>query len=73
MQLTSFCKELFVLNLQIVLLSQWHTGYQTMVLAISDGKLMEYDEPKKLMEREGSLFGQLVKEYWSQCHSAESH
>ncbi|KAK8324883.1 hypothetical protein V6Z12_A11G014000 [Gossypium hirsutum] len=39
----------------------------------NDGKLMEYDEPKKLMEREGSLFGQLVKEYWSQCHSAESH
>ncbi|TYI53568.1 hypothetical protein E1A91_D11G013800v1 [Gossypium mustelinum] len=44
----------------------------TMVLAISDGKLMEYDEPTKLMEREGSLFGQLVKEYWSQYHSAES-
>ncbi|KAL1070302.1 hypothetical protein V6Z11_D11G013700 [Gossypium hirsutum] len=44
----------------------------TMVLAISDGKLIEYDEPTKLMEREGSLFGQLVKEYWSQYHSAES-
>ncbi|KAH7682383.1 Xenobiotic-transporting ATPase protein [Dioscorea alata] len=40
----------------------------TMVLAISDGKLMEYDEPMKLMKREGSLFGELVKEYWS--HSA---
>jgi hypothetical protein len=25
---------------------------------------MEYDEPMKLMKREGSLFGQLVKEYW---------
>ncbi|KAF9617751.1 hypothetical protein IFM89_038513 [Coptis chinensis] len=37
----------------------------TMVLAISDGKLVEYDEPMKLMNREGSLFGQLVKEYWS--------
>ncbi|KAK9021794.1 hypothetical protein V6N11_011764 [Hibiscus sabdariffa] len=45
----------------------------TMVLAISDGKLVEYDEPAKLMEREGSLFGQLVKEYWSHYHSAESH
>lgn len=37
----------------------------TMVLAISDGKLVEYDEPLKLMNKEGSLFGQLVKEYWS--------
>ncbi|PIN19057.1 Multidrug resistance-associated protein/mitoxantrone resistance protein, ABC superfamily [Handroanthus impetiginosus] len=35
----------------------------TMVLAISDGKLVEYDEPMKLMKREDSLFGQLVKEY----------
>ncbi|CAN4085809.1 unnamed protein product [Withania somnifera] len=45
----------------------------TMVLAISDGKLVEYDKPMKLMKREGSLFGQLVKEYWSHYHSAESH
>uniref|UniRef100_A0A5B6Z7L2 ABC-type xenobiotic transporter n=2 Tax=Davidia involucrata TaxID=16924 RepID=A0A5B6Z7L2_DAVIN len=45
----------------------------TMVLAISDGKLMEYDEPMKLIKKEGSLFGQLVKEYWSHYHSAESH
>ncbi|KAK9994672.1 hypothetical protein SO802_024375 [Lithocarpus litseifolius] len=37
----------------------------TMVLAISDGKLVEYDEPMKLMKTEGSLFGKLVKEYWS--------
>ncbi|XP_073119135.1 ABC transporter C family member 10-like [Henckelia pumila] len=36
-----------------------------MVLAISEGKLAEYDEPMKLMKREYSLFGQLVKEYWS--------
>ncbi|XP_010251554.1 PREDICTED: ABC transporter C family member 10-like [Nelumbo nucifera] len=42
----------------------------TMVLAISDGKIVEFDEPKKLMEREGSLFGQLVKEYWSQIYCA---
>ncbi|GLU21199.1 hypothetical protein SLE2022_373530 [Rubroshorea leprosula] len=43
-----------------------------MVLAISDGKIVEYDEPMNLMDREGSLFGQLVKEYWSHYHSAES-
>ncbi|KAM7525837.1 hypothetical protein LguiA_015739 [Lonicera macranthoides] len=42
----------------------------TMVLGISDGKLMEYDEPMKLLNREGSLFGQLVKEYWSHSGNA---
>ncbi|OMO85141.1 ABC transporter C family member 10-like protein [Corchorus olitorius] len=36
-----------------------------MVLGISDGKLVEYDEPMKLMNKKGSLFGQLVQEYWS--------
>ncbi|XP_015878173.3 ABC transporter C family member 10-like [Ziziphus jujuba] len=45
----------------------------TMVLAISDGKLVEYDEPMKLMKREDSLFAKLVKEYWSHLQSAESH
>ncbi|KAJ6976843.1 ABC transporter C family member 10-like [Populus alba x Populus x berolinensis] len=45
----------------------------SMVLAISDGKLVEYDEPRNLMKTEGSLFGQLVKEYWSHLHAAESH
>ncbi|KNA04997.1 hypothetical protein SOVF_194530 [Spinacia oleracea] len=40
----------------------------TKILDISDGKLVEYDEPMKLMEKEGSLFGQLVKEYWSHSH-----
>ncbi|KAG6753738.1 hypothetical protein POTOM_041736 [Populus tomentosa] len=34
----------------------------TMVLAISDGKLVEYDEPTKLMKKEGSVFRQLVKQ-----------
>ncbi|KAJ4809753.1 hypothetical protein LUZ62_022319 [Rhynchospora pubera] len=43
----------------------------TMVLAISDGKLVEYDEPMKLMNTEGSLFRELVKEYWS--HSANGN
>ncbi|XP_059662249.1 ABC transporter C family member 10-like [Cornus florida] len=42
----------------------------TMVLSISDGKLVEYDEPMKLMNKEGSLFGQLVKEYWSHTGNA---
>lgn len=45
----------------------------TKVLSISDGKLVEYDEPMNLMKKEGSLFGKLVKEYWSHFQSAESH
>ncbi|XP_010059945.2 ABC transporter C family member 10 [Eucalyptus grandis] len=45
----------------------------TKVLAISDGKLVEYDEPMKLVKREDSLFGQLVKEYWSHSNAAETH
>ncbi|KAL5999477.1 Multidrug resistance-associated protein 7 [Asimina triloba] len=40
------------------------------LLAISDGKLVEYDEPTKLMKREGSLFRELVKEYWSHAANA---
>ncbi|KAL3653593.1 Multidrug resistance-associated protein 7 [Castilleja foliolosa] len=44
----------------------------TMVLSISDGRLVEYDEPMKLIKRDDSLFGQLVKEYWSHNPSAES-
>ncbi|KAI7988581.1 ABC transporter C family member 10 [Camellia lanceoleosa] len=42
----------------------------TMVLAISDGQLVEYDEPMKLVSKEGSLFGQLVNEYWSHSGNA---
>ncbi|XP_042505968.1 ABC transporter C family member 10-like [Macadamia integrifolia] len=45
----------------------------TKVLAMSDGKVVEYDEPTTLMNREGSLFGQLVREYWSHFHSANQH
>ncbi|KAL2334835.1 hypothetical protein Fmac_016048 [Flemingia macrophylla] len=45
----------------------------TMVLSISDGKLVEYDEPMSLMKKKGSLFKQLVDEYWSHFQSAESH
>ncbi|XP_073131517.1 ABC transporter C family member 10-like [Henckelia pumila] len=43
----------------------------TMVLAISDGKVVEYDDPMTLMKNEESLFGQLVKEYWSRHNSVE--
>ena len=34
---------------------------------------MEYDEPMKLINKEGSLFRQLVEEYWSNLQSAESN
>ncbi|PON57770.1 ATP-binding cassette containing protein [Parasponia andersonii] len=44
----------------------------TMVLAMSDGQIVEYDEPMKLMKKEGSLFGKLVMEYWSHLQSAKS-
>ncbi|OEL24435.1 ABC transporter C family member 10 [Dichanthelium oligosanthes] len=33
------------------------------------GKVVEYDKPMKLMESEGSLFRELVKEYWSYASS----
>ncbi|KAM2227788.1 hypothetical protein ACFXTI_014561 [Malus domestica] len=45
----------------------------TKVLAISDGILVEYDEPTTLMKNEGSLFGHLVKEYWSRVANADIH
>ncbi|KAK4365451.1 hypothetical protein RND71_016809 [Anisodus tanguticus] len=43
----------------------------TMVLALSDGKLVEYDKPMKLVNKESSLFGQLVNEYWSRSQNAD--
>ncbi|XP_051197537.1 ABC transporter C family member 10 [Lolium perenne] len=36
-----------------------------MVLAMSDGRVAEYDKPKRLMQTEGSLFRELVNEYRS--------
>lgn len=36
-----------------------------LILVPLTGKLAEYDEPLNLMNKEGSLFGQLVMEYWS--------
>lgn len=44
-----------------------------MVVAISDGEMVECDHPLKLMEREGSLFGRLVIEYWSHTSNALIH
>ena len=38
----------------------------------SVGKLVEYDEPMKLIKNEGSLFGQLVKEYWSRSSNGSN-
>ncbi|KAI5445048.1 ATP-binding cassette sub- C member 8, variant 3 [Lathyrus oleraceus] len=37
-----------------------------MVMVLSYGKLMEYDEPSKLMDTNSS-FSKLVAEYWSSC------
>ncbi|KAG6425864.1 hypothetical protein SASPL_110069 [Salvia splendens] len=37
-----------------------------MVLVLSYGKLVEYDEPSRLMEIDSS-FSKLVAEYWSSC------
>ncbi|KAL2334838.1 hypothetical protein Fmac_016051 [Flemingia macrophylla] len=45
----------------------------TMVLSISEGNMVEYDEPMSLMKTEGSLFKQLVNEYNSHFEPIESH
>ncbi|XP_024971075.1 ABC transporter C family member 8-like isoform X2 [Cynara cardunculus var. scolymus] len=37
-----------------------------MVMVLSSGEMMEYDEPSKLMKRD-SYFSELVMEYWSSC------
>ncbi|KAK9145227.1 hypothetical protein Sjap_005130 [Stephania japonica] len=34
-----------------------------LVLVLSDGRIMEYDSPAKLLEREDSFFSKLIKEY----------
>ncbi|KAK4267334.1 hypothetical protein QN277_024127 [Acacia crassicarpa] len=38
-----------------------------MVMVLSYGKLVEYDEPSNLMET-NSLFSKLVSKYWSSCN-----
>ncbi|CAN1161873.1 ABC transporter C family member 8, partial [Linum perenne] len=38
-----------------------------MVMVLSYGELVEYDQPSKLMETTNSSFSKLVAEYWSSC------
>ncbi|KAI4355527.1 hypothetical protein L6164_004290 [Bauhinia variegata] len=38
-----------------------------MVMVLSYGKLVEYDEPSKLMETNSTAFSKLVAEYWASC------
>ncbi|PWA62072.1 NHPM bacteriocin system ABC transporter, peptidase/ATP-binding protein [Artemisia annua] len=42
-----------------------------MVMVLSSGNMMEYDEPSKLMESD-SYFSKLVTEYWSSCKSSSA-
>ncbi|KAH7286024.1 hypothetical protein KP509_33G055800 [Ceratopteris richardii] len=39
-----------------------------MVLALKDGKMIEYDVPSRLLEDENSLFANLVKDYWTHAN-----
>ncbi|KAF8011616.1 hypothetical protein BT93_J2026 [Corymbia citriodora subsp. variegata] len=43
-----------------------------MVMVLSYGNLVEYEEPSKLMETD-SYFSNLVAEYWSSCRRSSSH
>ncbi|CAN0881717.1 ABC transporter C family member 8 [Linum grandiflorum] len=38
-----------------------------MVMVLSYGELLEYDEPSRLMKTSDSSFSKLVAEYWSSC------
>uniref|UniRef100_A0A0E0MNL2 ABC transmembrane type-1 domain-containing protein n=1 Tax=Oryza punctata TaxID=4537 RepID=A0A0E0MNL2_ORYPU len=42
----------------------------TRVLVVNDGKMVEYDEPQKLMQTEGSFFKELLNEYCQQISRA---
>ncbi|KAL4583725.1 hypothetical protein LXL04_008308 [Taraxacum kok-saghyz] len=42
-----------------------------MVMVLSSGEMMEYDEPSKLLESD-SYFSKLVAEYWSSCRRLSS-
>ncbi|KAK6947877.1 ABC transporter-like, ATP-binding domain [Dillenia turbinata] len=44
-----------------------------MVLGMKDGEIVEFDQPLRLMNTEGSLFEQLVREYWSRTADRSSH
>jgi hypothetical protein len=41
-----------------------------LILLICIGEVVEYEEPGKLMQREGSLFRELVREYSFQSQHA---
>lgn len=45
----------------------------TQVLAVSDGKVAEFDEPEKLINKPESLFGKLVREYWSYAENSSMY
>ncbi|KAH1086518.1 hypothetical protein AAZX31_07G115200 [Glycine max] len=40
-----------------------------LVLVLSDGRVAEYDEPSKLLEKEDSFFFKLIKEYSGRSHN----
>uniref|UniRef100_A0A0D9Y0E4 Uncharacterized protein n=1 Tax=Leersia perrieri TaxID=77586 RepID=A0A0D9Y0E4_9ORYZ len=42
----------------------------TRVLVVNDGEMVEYDQPQKLMQTEGSFFKKLLNEYWRQISRA---
>ncbi|KAL1814377.1 ABC transporter C family member 8-like isoform X2 [Daucus carota subsp. sativus] len=44
-----------------------------MVMVLSFGKLLEYEEPAKLMEDTNSSFAKLVAEYWSSTSAGKDH
>lgn len=44
-----------------------------MVMVLSFGKLLEYEEPTKLMEDTNSSFAKLVAEYWSSTSSRKDY
>lgn len=44
-----------------------------MVMVLSYGKMVEYDQPSRLIENQSSAFSKLVAEYWSNCRRDSSH
>ena len=54
-------------NIFLLFINKLEKLTQITVVLIPAGKLVEYDEVTKLINREGSLFGQLVDEYWSRA------
>lgn len=68
--------ELLKIINSCALYKQWLYSFTDLCIYILPmlltGKLVEYDEPSKLMKKEGSLFGKLIKEYWSGSSHADS-